>query len=298
MLPCFILYVEWMNKFSSIIDELSEEIEKKEVAEEVFDSALLSNYEDSLASPAYQLQRDFTDQEYFSVPGYSSSLIKMYIENPDLYINNNTEGLAKYEIKQTKSKKIGSVLHRIILENYKPSQFSSILSPRDFEIVTTIKKKVQENEYLMNILKGTEHFEKAIFWKEQINDKLLQCKAKVDLVTKNGCLFELKTAKNLKEEDIRKQIDNYRYDLQLSFYTRGWEKIHNTKLKIVGIIGIETEPPFGTHVFQLTPRFLERGRHGGVNTFKQSIAGWENVLEEMHFNPQGRFNNYYTILDV
>lgn len=287
----------FMSDFDSIVDDLSAQVVQDKLSAQVFDKSLQNAFDDLKLQPSYQLTKEFTDDEYYSVNAYSSTLMRLYIKNPDLYNQNNGK-MPKYEIKQTASKKLGSIIHRIVLEGHKIEAYKPLLTEKELEVLPEILSKLVGNEYVMNILKNVEAFEKPIYWSHIINDKNLKCKAKIDLVTKSDCLFELKTCNNLSEDEIRKQIDNFRYDFQLSFYANGWENYKKTKLKAVGIIAIETEPPFGSHVYNLSPAYLERGSSGGHNRYKQPVPGWKNVIEEMHFNPTARFNNYYTILDI
>lgn len=280
---------------------LNEEIEaQKEHSEELeaFNRALSDSYYDSVADHndiSNCLEHDFTDDEYFGVNAYSSTLIKLYIKNPSL-VNFSGFKQKDHEIKESSDKKLGSAIHRILLENYPIRSFDSNLTPKYRETLRNMIKSLSKSPKESDVLNNVEAFERAIFWSFPCRNMSLQCKAKVDFVTKDKCLFDLKTVPVL--EDMEKQIDNFRYDLQLSFYLYGWEEKYQTKIKDVCILAVEKNPPYEWRIFRLGEDYLERGRYGGLTRYKESVPGWEDIIEEMHFNPRSRFTGSITDLTL
>ena len=288
-----------MNKSS--LDSFFEEMQEikgssEETLGESFDKSLYNTWISQVEenSPAHCMLRDFTDDEYFNSPGYSASLIKLYIKNPSMVFRKGFKQ-GDREIKDTKQKMLGSAIHRIVLEDYEIRSFDSILTKGEREKIRNMIHGLSQNAFCLNVLKSAEAFERAIFWNFECRDKSLSCKAKVDLVTKNDCLVELKTVPTL--EDIGKQTNNFRYDLQLSFYKYGWEKVYNKPIKEVFILAMETNPPYECHCFSIPDYLINRGRYGG-EIYRLSAPGWENIIEEMHFEPRKRFSGNYTTLEV
>ena len=235
-----------------------------------------------------------TDEEYFSCPYYSASLLKEYHKKPSLPFS-KTFNQGEYERKQTKSKKLGSIIHKVILEGHKVREFAPLLTPKEKEYVPLILKNLSKNNIVLNILKDAKEREWAITWTEEIRDKKLQCKAKVDLLTRSHFLFEIKTCSEL--EEIERQIDKYRYDLQLSFYKRGIELTAGKDVPTCGIIALETSPPYENHIFQLDKSYLDRGENGGYINRKECV-GWRELLTEIHFEPRKRFKERITVLTL
>ena len=146
-----------------------------------------------------------------------------------------------------------------------------------------------------NIIEDVSEKEKSYIWHEEMNNESLTCKAKIDIFTSQGFLFDVKTCVQL--EDIeRRDMDKYRYDLQTSFYKRGLEK-NNKKVRGVGIIAVEKEYPFHNHVFYVDDSYLKRGEYGGSTKYKR-IMGWREALRQVHFDPSPRFKDKITTLSI
>ena len=287
------------SSFEVLLEESMENTKNAPKEVESFNRSLADSFyssvEDHDDTPASCMKHDFTDEEYFGVKAYSSTYIKLYIKNPDL-INYKDFSQKDYEINKYDSKKFGSAIHRIVLENYPIRSFDSELTPKSQQILRNMIRTLSRSPEVMKVLNNVEAFERAIFWNFDCRDKSISCKAKVDLVTKDDELFDLKTVPEL--EDMEKQIDNYRYDLQLSFYRYGWQKKYKKKIKRVCILAMEKNPPYGCRIFELGEDYLDRGRFGGLTMYKQSVPGWEKIIEEMHFNPRDRFSGKRTLLTL
>ena len=232
-----------------------------------------------------------TDEEYFSSPAYSSSLLKRYDQNPKIPFSKGWSQ-SDLEIKQTKSKKIGSIIHKILLEEEDIQRFYPLLTPKEKEMITPIVQNFVANKINLRIMKDVFKREEVFFWLEKdiIKGKSLSCKCKIDLLTKAGYLIEIKTCSVL--EEIPRQIDKYRYDLQLSFYRRAL-LVGGVNVKACGILAIETQPPYENHIYQLDDEYLTRGEFGSAH-----FKGWRDLICEMHGGGRPRFEKPVTLLTL
>ena len=238
-----------------------------------------------------------SDAEYFSLPYYSSSALKLYEKNPSLINYDQKYGNPNYfaDIKQTKDMLLGSVIHKAILEpeewmNNK-DMYLAMLSPKDKSIVQKMIEKTLINETTTNILRDVQFSEKTLIFKIKVRDKEVFCKCKIDHFTKQGFLVEVKTMPNL--EDMKRKIDDFRYDFQLSFYMEGLKKCGYNPKGVI-IIAIEKNDPFESHRYIIDESYLLRGRYGAQQ--KHWMRGWDEILEERHFNPRKRFEEEFTVL--
>ena len=273
-----------MSTFSKDLTDIRKGLEAKAVA---------PHLEEHIELPKSIKQQLFKDDNYFETPGYSATLLKTYLRNPSLVKTGSF--MKKEEEKQTKSKKLGTILHRILLEDRNLKEFIPLLTPKEKEMFPVIIKNFLKNETIMNIMKNAEAQEFVINWKETERDA--PCKAKLDLWTKDGFLFEMKTCSAL--EEIPRQIDKFRYDLQLSFYKRGIEQALNKEVEGAGIIAMETAPPYESHIYQLDESYLERGENGGIIN-RMGVLGWRNAIEYLVFDEKGlkRFERPVTVLSL
>ena len=239
------------------------------------------------------------DDEYFAIKAYSSSFLKLVEKNPSFLHSflRNKEGfnMRKVEDTQSKSRKIGSIVHKILLEGKALSDYSPLLTKKELEIFPFILKSFFQNEVVEKIRMDIYDQEFVVQWKETKNQ--VDCKAKVDFLTNKGWLFELKTCSSL--DWFRKQIDTYRYDLQLAWYKRGVEVALNRPVEGISIIAIETSEPYETHIFELGEGLLRRGEEGGF-IHRQKVYGWKELLDLIVFNPDAlrRFEDSVTVLDT
>ena len=275
-----------MTHFSKDLQAVRANMKKKSLSAKHLD--------EHIDVPAQNVPRLWKDDGYYDIKAISSSLLKKYIRNPSLVLSEHFNQ-AEEEKGQTKSNKIGSVIHRILLEDRLLKEYFPILTPKEVESFPHIIKNFLNNDVIMNIMKNADRQEFILRWEE--TTKKAPCKAKVDLWTKDGFLFEFKSCYSL--ENMRSQVDQYRYDLQLSFYKRGIEQVLEKHVEGVGIIAIETQPPYDSHIYQLDDKYMYRGEHGG-EIFKKKVLGWRDIIDDLIFHPDKikRFEKPVTVLSL
>ena len=235
--------------------------------------------------------KDITDQEYFNIPAYNASLIKLYLDHPHLALL-KIKGDDYHE--GSKPFMIGTIVHKVVLEGHDLDKYKSLLTPKEAEHIKEMISNLLKNKFVCNILKDYQFKEKVLVWQQAVGGKtMLPCKAKIDFLTKQGFLFDLKTC--VKLEDIKKNIDKYRYDLQLSFYCQACLE-SGIDVNAVGILAMEKSYPFESHFFNLSQELMDRGKHGVETPSGKWYYGWKMALEELHFRPKKRFEEDVTLL--
>jgi len=114
------------------------------------------------------------------------------------------------------------------------------------------------------------------------------CSGVVDLFNYNeGRFWELKTSHDLSDYNIVKQIEQYRYDLQIAAYIEGLNAHEpNFDLDAEGtFIFAETSPPYDVRFVSVTPRMLERGKAD----WREAVSRWSQCMKSNHWPGRGDF---------
>ena len=248
-----------------------------------------------------ELKTSLSNRDYFSLPYYSASAINRYEKNPALinFNRQNDNPFFDSEADTTRDKMLGQIIHKAILEpeEFQRSKelFLSMLNNTDKNVVFNMIEGIYKNKITYNIMRDIQIVEKVLVFDVVIKGKKLKCKMRLDAFTNKGFLLEIKTMPEL--EQMVKKMNDFRYDLQFSFYMEGL-KILGYKPQGVLVIGIEKKKPFQTHRYEIGRGYLNRGKYGGyINEFRE-VRGWLEILTEMHFNPRPRFKKEITLLDT
>ena len=107
------------------------------------------------------------------------------------------------------------------------------------------------------------------------------CKSRIDGITNDGILIELKTANELYARDFVSSIIRYAYHLQIAFYR---EALIRNKIEVnrAVIIQATTDSPYLCNVYELDDDFLRAGDTLINNTFHiaaKLIEGWKPIPE-------------------
>lgn len=107
------------------------------------------------------------------------------------------------------------------------------------------------------------------------------CKARVDAVTTDGTLIELKTANEIYARDFTSSIIRYAYHLQMAFYREALIR-NNIQVNRAVIIQATTDSPYLCNVYELEDDFLRAGDNLINNTFHiaaKLLEGWKPIAE-------------------
>jgi len=245
-----------------------------------------------------------SDVEYFASEGLNNSFLIQFDRSPaHAYI-------PKVETEQMKT---GKLLHTFILEpdifkmqyviapseiphdkrtnSYKEfvkQQSKDVLFESDSEILQKILKNIYRYRFegmpLEKYLVKSEK-EISLFWDISINERSLQCKAKLDAlyIDKNkAIIFDIKKTQSCLE--FQKSVNTYRYYRQANYYLSGLKQL-KPELESVRFIFIviEDQEPYGVMSYELDQAYLDAG---AKETFKSILkyVAWNGDKTELYEN--------------
>lgn len=238
--------------------------------------------------------------EYHSLPYHSFSLLKNYEENPDIVSFRHSEKenqFYHFDFEESQSKTFGSIIHLKLAEPEKfgesESQYMAMLKPKEREMFGYIMKGIEKNKLVKRILADSEFSECSFFNKWGGHDSLPMIKIRPDIITKKGYMIDIKTTRlSLSNWNIRKVIDQYRYDMQLALY-EDVLKYNDIPIKKSLLLFIEKVPPFDNHLYAISNDLYYRGASSDLYPFR----GWKPILREFVSKRRKRFTEEITTID-
>jgi len=91
--------------------------------------------------------------------------------------------------------------------------------------------------------------ERAIFWSDLGTG--LPCKARLDYITEDGTLVDLKTCQDATESGFTRSVALFRYHIQASFYMRAYREFHGGDSPPFRFVAVEKIPPYSVGVCDL-----------------------------------------------
>lgn len=88
----------------------------------------------------------------------------------------------------------------------------------------------------------------------------VKCKARLDAITSDDIILDLKTTKDASFEGFGKSVANFGYAGQCAMYCEAFEWAFKRKPKKFVFIPVEKEPPFGVACYQLDKEAQTHGR--------------------------------------
>lgn len=234
------------------------------------------------------------DEDYFSSEGISNSTLLMFDRSPKHMMTG---------IDETESMKLGTMLHRYLLEPvefwkiyhvlpesipkdkrlkaYKEYVFENgdfeYISKDDLKMLETIQENLSiydmEGITALDFINESEK-EMSYFWTEKILDVEIQRKAKIDLHYNKG--FVNMAAELKKTQDCRKfskSVLIYQYARQAATYQDAIKALTG-QVPEIPFITIEMTPPFGIMAFKLTDEYIEWGRNENLKSIMKYI-NWQ-----------------------
>jgi len=223
---------------------------------------------------------EISDSEYRAMDGVNQSSLKSILKSPAHYRAALTQ-----TFEPTPSMALGSALHCLVLE---PSEFEKryVVAPddvgtraskayKDFEKESKgrVILKLEEMDHVRGMLRSVMSHpaakrmfeldgraEQACAWIDPATSLL--CKSKLDWLTADGVLVDLKTTKDAGEWSFSKSILDYMYHFQAAFYIDGVAKISKQHASALSykIIAVESMAPYGVRVYSLSDEALDIGR--------------------------------------
>jgi hypothetical protein len=166
------------------------------------------------------------------------------------------------------------------------------LSEDQFDRIEAMRKSINEHPIAGNLFVNGDA-EHSFFWIDKTTGLL--CKCRPDYLRRDGICVELKTTKDASYDSFQKDIANFRYYVQGSFFRDGINAC-NVECNEFLICAVETEAPFNVNVFRLDNESLNAGRvayNGDLYRVKQffeteeseRFAGYLPVVHDMYLPP-------------
>ena len=106
-------------------------------------------------------------------------------------------------------------------------------------------------------------------------------KVLVELKTTTDASYDFFLKRRLEHED-------YRYDLQLSFYKHGIESITGRQVELAAFVVIESEPPFEAAVYEIPDNLIDLAKFDMMSNMRKI----KNCLEENKWPPMQHKTQY------
>lgn len=247
-----------------------------------------------------------SDKEYFATKGLSNSFLINFDRSP---------AHAETGIPQTKSMKLGTLLHKFILLEEKefwkeyirlPAEMKNdkrLKEHKEFQKLNPSREIIGYDEYIeleqikLNVLEydifpdiniahilDNSQKETAFFWEENIMGEIVQRKAKLDIFFQSefyNMACELKKTTDCR--DFHDAVKRYQYYRQAATYVDAVKAITGQDV-IIPFITIEMSKPYGVMAYQLDNDYIEYGRELNSKSILKYL-GWKNSKKK---------NNLYT----
>jgi exodeoxyribonuclease VIII len=214
--------------------------------------------------------RNHSWENYLKTPGVNISKLKRLQVSPLHYLAGET--------KDTKSMGFGRAVHCAVLE---PMRFvreyvefrgdrrgkgwkqfkeangkKTILTEEEATRCACAWQAVRSSKEAGQVLRPG-HAEVTILWEDE--DTGLECKGRLDWLTFDDLIVDLKTANRVGPADFQRQSASLGYHLQFAFYLDGLRSA-GVEPKGFAVVAVESSPPWDVVVYQVPEETLAQGR--------------------------------------
>ena len=232
-----------------------------------------------------------SDQDYYSNPAVSASLLKLVHQHGTL----KAKAIRDAD-KDSKALAFGRAYHMLILEeakfdvNYfvmpkldlrtkagkamKQEMVDShpgmeAITQDDYEILAGMKEAIMDNSLVRGLLRNIEVEEEYYY---QISG--IDCKSKIDAMTVEHQILELKTTRDIKH--FPREFWKYSYHIQAAMY------LHAAGVPVINFIAQDNAYPYEVRVFRPSEDVIDAGN----KDMMQALIAW-NIAER-----SGDFRHY------
>lgn len=187
-----------------------------------------------------------------------------------------------YERKRPVSKtvlQLGAAFHQAVLEPNRERRWTEEI---DWEIIENLQANLQKNKAFEALLARSES-EVSRFWTDETTG--LSCKARLDMVSSEGILADLKTTSCLNRQDFINNCRRFDYDRQAAFYVDSFASEERKDLRFV-FFGVQKVFPYDIFTYEIGPTdaFLESGR----NKYQSLLNIWKSNHQPNYDTVQNR----------
>lgn len=101
--------------------------------------------------------------------------------------------------------------------------------------------------------------ESSFFWRDPVHD--VDCKARMDFITEDGFIVDVKTAANADHESFKRDAFNFKYYMQAAYYMRAYQEVMDEPAKGFCFVVVEKDPPYDTAIYYATEEELMLGNY-------------------------------------
>jgi hypothetical protein len=232
---------------------------------------------------------DYNEDVYHNRPELSKSQLDQFLVSPlNYWYNNLSENSTGFE--ETKSMRIGSMVHKMVLEGSEAFDKAYASPPKDGVKKPTAAQlsAKKPSEKTLEQIKLWEEYEKSTEGKLSPRpDELataMKCasavsshklasdiissieapevtivydafgqpmRSRLDGITKGGAVVDLKTTQDASPQEFKRSFYKYNYGLQKYVYSLAYYKAYNQWPKEFYFVVEETKPPFHTAVYTI-----------------------------------------------
>lgn len=174
---------------------------------------------------------------------------------------------------------VGTLLHELILEhkqnwfvtearrNSKQWQDEAdeygadrLIKPREEREIFLMRDAVMNNDECAAILKNGGMSEQTVVWEEEIDGQVIPCKCRLDFLTSNGILIDLKSSMAIDRPKFNEQIMSYGYDFSAAYYARGLLSVPEFQGHRLRFLHLVANKQGYAYLWPLSPTWMQMGR--------------------------------------
>ncbi len=241
-----------------------------------------------------------TNVEYHDHPAISKSGLDQIAKSPAHY-----QLYLASEQKKTAALEFGSAFHTWLLEPerietdivvveasdrktniYKnaveANPGKTLILAKEKIILEGMKESFEKNQTVNRVLTNA-LIERSLFWTDPGTG--VECRCRPDIIFGGDILIDLKSTECVSKY-ARKDVFEYRADVQAAMYMTGYEAVTGIKPKEFLFITVEKTAPFGIVTYRATPALIERGlklMRRDLETYARCLATdtWPSYSEDI-----------------
>lgn len=225
----------------------------------------------------YGLHQGMPSADYFKLDAVSKSDLDLIAKSP-LHWKQSVRD-------ETAAMRIGSAVHCAVLE---PERFAKvyvtapecekrtkagkeafaefeaanagkiILSIDESSLCRSVTNSINRHTRAFHLLDGAAQAEVSALWSDQ--EFNVRCRARIDAISKDGWLVDLKTTGDASPRAFAKSCANFRYHVQAAWYLDGYHAATRDLPAGFVFIAVEKTPPYAVAIYELDAKAVEYGR--------------------------------------
>jgi hypothetical protein len=221
--------------------------------------------------------------DYLRIDAISASLLKAMAHAPA-----KAKYFLEHPVKPTEEMALGTICHKVVFEPDKLAQDFELIEERldwktregkaqkamvqkmesegrvvmfpvQLALARAMANSIRSNETAAELVADKGPCEVTILQELEFNGHPFKAKARLDKLTLDDWIVDLKTTKDASPWGFSREIKKYGYHIQGGWY-KGLTEREGKKVKGVKFIAVEKEPPYLASVYELSARALQKGR--------------------------------------